>query len=250
MTLSFSEVHLSQDRYRRYLHLGGTQWIQGSMRIRKPFDIDLEYCQRMMAWMLWWDEQDQPLPHVVQLGLGAGALTKFCYHHLQAVVTAVELNPQVIRVCHQHFKLPFNDERLNVTCCPAQDWVASEQHHGIAEVLQIDLYDQDAQGPVLDSLEFYEQCAKVMTPNGTLTLNLFGKHSSFKRNIKHVLQAFSHGKVWVFDPTQEGNTVLIARHDPCDDLDLSVMNKRAQQLQQQWKWPAVHWPSILRPYGA
>ena len=35
----------------RYLHLG-TPWVQGAMRIRKPHAIELDYVQRMMAWML------------------------------------------------------------------------------------------------------------------------------------------------------------------------------------------------------
>ena len=35
----------------RYLHLG-TPWVQGSMRIGKPLAIELEYVQRMMAWLL------------------------------------------------------------------------------------------------------------------------------------------------------------------------------------------------------
>ena len=36
----------------RYLHLG-TEWVQGSMRIDAPFDIELDYVQRMMAWLLF-----------------------------------------------------------------------------------------------------------------------------------------------------------------------------------------------------
>ena len=43
------EVSVSDDGDVRYLHLG-TPWVQGSMRIRDPFDIDLEYVQRMMGW--------------------------------------------------------------------------------------------------------------------------------------------------------------------------------------------------------
>ena len=35
----------------RYLHLG-TPWVQGAMRVRKPLALELEYLQRMMAWML------------------------------------------------------------------------------------------------------------------------------------------------------------------------------------------------------
>ena len=40
------EVNFSDQGDVRYLHLG-TEWVQGSMLIDKPFDIELEYVQRM-----------------------------------------------------------------------------------------------------------------------------------------------------------------------------------------------------------
>jgi hypothetical protein len=68
----------------RSLHLG-TSWVQGAMRIAKPDNIELEYVQMMMMWLLF---NDSPR-HVVQLGLGSAALTKFCYRRLpHARVTA------------------------------------------------------------------------------------------------------------------------------------------------------------------
>jgi spermidine synthase len=66
------------------------------MRLRKPDAIELEYAQQMMIWMLFNPEPQ----HIVQLGLGTGALTKFCYRQFEtARVTAVELNPSVIAIC-------------------------------------------------------------------------------------------------------------------------------------------------------
>ena len=46
------EVNFSDWGDIRYLHLG-TEWIQGSMKIDAPFEIELEYVQRMMAWLLF-----------------------------------------------------------------------------------------------------------------------------------------------------------------------------------------------------
>ena len=47
---TLSEVNLSEHDGVRYLHLG-TEWVQGSMRIDAPFELDLDYVQRMMAWL-------------------------------------------------------------------------------------------------------------------------------------------------------------------------------------------------------
>ena len=48
------QVSVSDDGVARYLHLG-TPWVQGSMKLKEPFEIDLEYVQRMMAWLLFVD---------------------------------------------------------------------------------------------------------------------------------------------------------------------------------------------------
>jgi len=134
----------------RSLHLG-TSWVQGAMRIAKPDQIELEYVQMMMMWLLF-----NPQPRqVVQLGLGSAALTKFCYRRLPDTrVTAIELNPNVIAMCEAQFALPPNDERLQVREMNAMDFVLDPANHGKVDILQVDLYDEEARGPVLDSPEF------------------------------------------------------------------------------------------------
>ena len=76
------EVNFSEDGESRYLHLG-TPWIQGSMKIKEPFDLDLEYIQRMMVGLLFLKSASVAGRHAMQLGLGAASLTKFCYKKLR-----------------------------------------------------------------------------------------------------------------------------------------------------------------------
>ena len=71
------DVNTSEAGGVRALHLG-SEWIQGTMRIDAPFDIELEYVQRMMAWLLFVPPSSVAGRHAMQLGLGAGAITKFC----------------------------------------------------------------------------------------------------------------------------------------------------------------------------
>jgi spermidine synthase len=145
-------VTLSEQDGVRYLHFG-TEWVQGAMRIRKPDWPELEYAQQMMAWMLFLDAAAR----IAQLGLGTATLTKFCYRQFpEAQVTAVELNPSVIAICTTMFKLPPKDERLQVLEMDALDFVDDPANHGAFDVLQCDLYDATARGPVLDTPEFYQ----------------------------------------------------------------------------------------------
>ena len=114
MAPRFAPVTFSELAGVRYLHFG-TEWVQGAMRLSKPDAIELEYAQQMMAWLLFLDPAARADFHVVQLGLGAAALTKFCHRHLApAQVTAVELNPSVIVAARSMFGLPFDDARLSV----------------------------------------------------------------------------------------------------------------------------------------
>ena len=66
-----------------------------------------------------------------------------------ATVTAVELNEAVIAICASMFKLPAPDERLAVLEMDAMDFVEDPANHGAFDVLQCDLYDATARGPVL-----------------------------------------------------------------------------------------------------
>ena len=121
----------------RYLHLG-TPWVQGAMRIAKPQAIELEYVQRMMAWLLL-RPADAPAGRAVQLGLGAATVTKFCHKKLRWHCTAVEINPMVIGVCRGWFRLPPDDARLAVVEADAGAWVADPAHAGSADALCVDL---------------------------------------------------------------------------------------------------------------
>jgi spermidine synthase len=230
----FAPVTLSEQDGVRYLHFG-TEWVQGAMRIRKPDWPELEYAQQMMAWMLF---LEQPTA-IAQLGLGTGALTKFCYRQFpDASVTAIELNAAVIAVCESMFKLPPNDARLNVLEMDALDFVEHPDNAGAFDVLQCDLYDATAKGPVLDTPEFYQACNGCLAPGGIMTVNLFGDHPSFARNIKAMKFAFDH--VICLPEVHEGNVVALC-FQTRPELDFEALDARAAAILAAAKLPAKSW---------
>jgi hypothetical protein len=91
------------------------------MRVAEPFEIELQYVQRMMAWLLFVEPASVTKRHAMQLGLGAGAITKFCHKKLRLCTTAIELNPQVLAVCRQWFKLPPDGPKLRVVLADAAE---------------------------------------------------------------------------------------------------------------------------------
>ena len=235
----YAPINLSESGGIRYLHFG-TQWIQGAMRVRRPDWIELEYVQQMMTWMLFIEHPEQ----IVQLGLGTGALTKFCYRHFpDAHVTAIELNPSVISVCESMFKLPPNDERLHVVEMDAMDFVMDEAHHRQIDVLQADLYDASAQGPVLDTPEFYAACAACLKPNGIMTLNLFGDHPSYDKNLDAMRPAFE--LVLCLPEVDAGNVVAIG-FKKAPKFDFERLYERAFAIVEDTSLPARQWVSGLK----
>ena len=230
----FAPVTLSEQDGVRYLHFG-TEWVQGAMRIRKPDWPELEYAQQMMAWMLFIDDPQA----IVQLGLGAASLTKFCYRQFpQAQVTAVELNPSVIAIGASMFKLPPEDGRLRVLEMDAMDFVLDDANHDAIDALQCDLYDATARGPVLDTPEFYQACNACLTDRGVMTVNLFGDHPSFAKNIKAMRFAFAH--VICLPEVHDGNVVALCfKKKP--DLDKERLAARAAQIVAATKLPAKSW---------
>ena len=220
----------------RYLHFG-TDWIQGAMRLSRPDRIELEYAQQMMAWMLFIHAPR----HVVQLGLGAASLTKFCYRQfVDAEVTAVELNPGVITAARSMFRLPPDDDRLRVIEGDALAFVEDAAHHGGIDALQVDLYDATARGPVLDSIEFYAACRACLRGPGMMTANLFGDHSSFGRNIKAIGAAFK-GRVLALPEVHAGNRVALAFNGPSLDVAWSDLYDRAAAIEAATRLPARSW---------
>jgi spermidine synthase len=237
----FAPVTFSEEGGVRYLHFG-TEWIQGAMRIKKPDHIELEYAQQMMAWLLFLDTPER----IVQLGLGAAALTKFARRFLErARVEAVELNPAVVVAARTMFALPPDDARLTVHETDAWDFVHDRANHGTTGAMQIDLYDATARGPVLDSIAFYRAVRACLTQAGIVTINLFGDHPSFVRNMKHLNVAFD-GRVIALPEVHEGNRVALAFSGPPLEVPFEAIEKRAKLIEATLGLPARKWVEALR----
>ena len=239
------EVNFSDFGDVRYIHLG-TDWVQGSMLIDDPYTIELEYVQRMMAGLLFVDRRAVPKLHAMQLGLGSGALTKFCYKKLRTNTTAIEINAQVITACRVWFKLPKDDVRLRVLEADAALEIKKPSHQASVDLLHVDLYDHEAAAPVLDSAEFYQDCYNLLAENGTMTVNLFGRNSSYAQSLAKIADVFGPQAVWAFTPTREGNTVVLAQREPARP-DRTALLQRADEISSNWGLPAKKWLRLFRP---
>ncbi len=231
---------LSESDGIRYLHFG-TEWIQGAMRIKAPAELVLEYTSQMLAWLLFLEPPKEE--SIGLLGLGAGSLTRFCLKHTRSPLTVVEWNPQVTAVCQMFFRLPASP-RLTVHHEDAALWVADAQHAGNCPVLMVDLYDAEARGPVRDSISFYRACRRVLGEVGVLSVNLFGQHESFDRNIENIRQAFDD-RIVLLPEIDAGNQIVLAFSGPSLAITPAQLLARAEIVESQYGLPARRWARAL-----
>jgi spermidine synthase len=247
LTAELPSATISEHGGVRTLHLGETPWIQGAMLVRDPQAIVLEYVQRMMAWMLWRPSAELAGGHAVQLGLGAATITRFCHAVLRMPrVTAVEINPAVIAACRHGFRLPADEARLSVIEADAGAWVARPEHQDSVDVLCVDLYDHEAAAPVLDSADFYTHCRALLREGGVMSVNLFGRASSFAASAARIGHAFGRDQVWSLRPTREGNTVVIAARAVRVPAR-AELEARAATIERLCGLPARKWLRMVRP---
>lgn len=232
-------VTLSESDGVRYLHFG-TEWVQGAMRLARPFALELEYQQQMMAPLLFVPEP----AHVIQLGLGAAALAKYCYRHLPKTrVTAVEISREVIDTARHWFQLPPDDDRLEVVADDARDYVSHPGRRGSADWLQVDLYDAQARGPVYDDGAFYTACRRALAEPGVAVFNLFGRR--FDPSFEAIATAFDD-RALVLPEADAGNRIVLGFAGPPLQVPFTRLYEAAAAVEASHRLPARKWVSGIR----
>ncbi len=216
------------------------------MDVDAPTALVHEYIQRMMAWLLFVEPASVAQRQALQLGLGAASLTKFCHKELRMKTTAIELNPMVLHACRGWFKLPVDNTRMQVVLGDAALVIQEPQWLGMVDALQVDLYDEEAAAPVLDSEDFYADCRATLTEEGCMTVNLFGRVSSYQKSLDKMAAVFGMNAMWAFKSTREGNTVVLAQRTPSRPKR-SVLTERADTIKTQWGLPADKWVRVFKP---
>jgi spermidine synthase len=209
-------IEISEKAGVRYLHFGSS-WIQGAMRIARPWALELDYTREMMTCLLLRPDSAWPRTALL-IGLGAASLTKFLYRHrAQAKLTVIEIEPAVVHAARQFFKLPEQSARLNIEIADGAAYIANTKRR--FDLILVDGYDAKARAGVLDTLPFYQLCRGRLSDDGLLVANLLGRSRGFKASVERLRIAFD-GRALAFPSCDSGNTVLFAA--ACDPIRVSL----------------------------
>lgn len=233
-------VDISEEDGVRYLHFG-SDWVQGAMRIARPWSLELAYTREMMAGLLLRPAANWPKTALL-IGLGAGSLAKFIHRNLpNCRITAIEINPQVEFIARQYFRLPDDAPRLEVVIGCGADYMLGGTSN--FDYILVDGFDPEARTGPLDTLPFYQACRARLGPTGILAVNLLGRDKTFAASTERLKQAFD-GRLAVFPSCDSGNTIAFATGGDPVDVSLDEMRTYATQLKKDTRLDLL--PTLTR----
>jgi spermidine synthase len=224
-----ARIDVSEEAGVRYLHFGSS-WIQGAMRIARPWSLELDYTRDMMAALLLREHARFPRK-VLVVGLGAASVSKFIYRNRpRAQVCTVEIDPQVVAAARQFFKLPADDPpRFVVQVADGVEHVA--RFDRALDLLMVDGFDTRGRAGALDDTPFYLQARRALTDRGVLVVNLLGRSRGYKPSVARIAAAFDDRVVTL--QCEGGNVIAFAAVGEAIDRSFRELREAAALLREQ-----------------
>lgn len=200
------DILISEEKGVRQLHFG-SDWVQGAMRIARPYALELEYTREMMAPLLLNPDPNWPRSALF-IGLGVGALPKFLHKHRpNCKITVVEISHAVVAAAQMHFKLPPFTPGFQVEVACGADYMATSTRQ--FDLIMVDGFDGKAKVGPLNSTAFYLNCKARLNEQGYLVANLLSNQKDSAQSKQRLLDAFD-GHAIALPPCTSGNLIALA----------------------------------------
>jgi len=232
-------VYVSEKFGVRSLHIG-SDTVQSSMRLARPYDLELSYTRSMMAFLLFC-----PVPrNVLMIGLGGGSVAKFIHHYMpETEIRVLEIDPQVVAVARQCFMVPADDARFRIIVGDGAAHMAGPG--GAADVIMVDGYDAESHVEELATREFYDNCRNRLSSSGILVVNLWGGDRQFNETLKRIESAFPDGTLCL-PARKPGNVITFAFRNPPGLSRWVDLEQRADALALQYDLEFSQFVAALR----
>jgi spermidine synthase len=220
-------IEISEEKGVRYLHFG-SRWIQGAMRIARPYALELDYTREMMMPLAL--RPDPRWPHsALLIGLGAGSLLKFLHRHRpRAALTVIEIDANVVAAARQFFRLPHDPPRLSIEIANGDAWLAATRR--AFDLILVDGFDARGSPGSLDSTAFYRRCrTRLAADGGMLVTNLLSRGHGVAPSVARLREAFDD-RVLALPPSDSGNTVAVAAVGDPIRLSFAELGDRVERL--------------------
>ena len=217
-------IEVSEERGVRFLHFG-SDYVQGAMRIARPWALELEYTRELLLPLIL---RDDPPATVLQIGLGAASITRFMHRWFPATrATVVELDARVVTTAREFFKLPDESANLRIVVGEGHEFVAGSGSR--FDLIVVDAYDEKGRTGAMDTVEFYAAAHARLTRRGVLSTNLLTRRRGVAASEARMREVF-HDYVKVLQPPEAGNTVALMGIEPLFAQKPEALRAAAQEL--------------------
>lgn len=235
-----TSVDVSEHEGVRYLHFGSA-WVQGAMRVKRPWALELDYTRDMMLSLLLRDATRWPRS-VLLIGLGAASQTKFLYRHYpNARLTVIERDPRVVDAARQFFKLPDDRRRLIIEIADGDAYLAQCQCR--FDLILVDGFDAAGRPGSLDTLPFYRRARTRLDRHGVIALNLLGGVRQCRASMKRLRSAFDE-RILVMPSGDVGNTIVFGATGAIIDIAWDSFEETVEAM--RWATGLSLLPTLAR----
>jgi spermidine synthase len=201
-----SSIRINEEDGVRYLQFD-SHWIQGAMRLARPWALELDYTREMMMALVMRPDPGWPRS-VLQIGLGAASITRFLHRNLpKTKLEVVEIDPEVVLNAWQFFRLPEESPRLRIEVGEGYRYMATSRRR--FDLILVDGFDAKGRAGALHTLPFYDLCRTRLNDGGMMVTNLLSRRTHVKANADPIRKAFDD-RVLVLPPC-DANTVVVAK---------------------------------------
>ena len=231
-------VELSEKDGVLSLHLG-SELVQSAMKVTKPHGLELAYTRCMMTFLVF-----NPQPkRVLLIGLGGGSLVKFIHHYFpETIITAVEINSQVVAAARSYFMLPEENERFQIIIADGAEYIKEQQD--AFDVILIDGYEDGKMAKVLGTEEFYEAASSALEKDGVMVGNFLSFDKQLNHYVERITNAFEGGSTSLSDG-EDGNVIIFAFKKHIDKRRLKTFQKRAVSMEELYGIPITDYANDL-----
>jgi len=236
---TYRKPFLVEDRKYRAMCFTLDGRTQTEMRLDDPEALTAEYTRKMMGFLVF----DASPKKILMIGLGGGALAKYCHRHLpRTQLTAVEIDSDVIAM-RADFYIPPDDARLKVINADGADYVAQMAYlRERTDVVLVDAYDEFGIAKSVVDYEFVKNAKRILKPKGVFVLNLVAEKAECEHYVETIRKVFG-SPVIVIAMKQVENQLVFAGNELLDPYRIPVALRNAEQVETRL---GLRFPTLLQ----
>ena len=209
------------------MHIGSIT-IQSSMRINKPFYLELDYTQAMSMAALFLKSPKE----ILCIGLGGGTIPKFLYKlFARTKLTILELNPKVIQVSKHFFKLPVS-KRFNIIKGDGIRYIKKADTK--YDLLVSDAFEDYGLPVEFCTISYFESCRNVLSKKGVFMINLWGSDPKTLLYIDRINLVFDN-QVLYTESSKPGNIIVFAFNEKNVEFQIKTLRQKIKSLELNYE---------------